>query len=164
MKTELHGTIRALLDEYKRAIDELASVIRPLSSRTLLRVVDDKTTDANCRSVQTILTHVIFAGHTYTVYMENHIGHKKERPPKAYFETADEYVEALHRMFDYCKNFFIENPSIQLEESDQSKKITTSWKQQYDPEQLMEHAVVHVLKHRRQIERFVTVPDSAHPD
>ena len=35
------------------------------------------------------------------------------------------------------------------------KKIVVKWGQTYDPEQLFEHAIVHILRHRRQIERFL---------
>lgn len=34
------------------------------------------------------------------------------------------------------------------------KKIFTSWNQVYDIEQVTEHAIVHILRHRRQIEKF----------
>ncbi|WP_294276359.1 hypothetical protein [uncultured Chryseobacterium sp.] len=49
-------------------------------------------------------------------------------------------------------DFFTRNPDITLEEFDQSKKINTLWGQQYDVEQMLEHAIVHILRHRRQIE------------
>ena len=42
-----------------------------------------------------------------------------------------------------------------MEENDPSKKIKVRWGQLYDPEQLMEHAIVHILRHRRQIENFL---------
>jgi len=32
--------------------------------------------------------------------------------------------------------------------------IDSRWGQRYDLEQLLEHAIVHVLRHRRQIERL----------
>lgn len=38
-----------------------------------------------------------------------------------------------------------------MEEFDQAKKINTKWGQQYDVEQMLEHAIVHILRHRRQI-------------
>lgn len=38
-----------------------------------------------------------------------------------------------------------------MEEFDQTKKINTKWGQQYDVEQMLEHAIVHILRHRRQI-------------
>lgn len=156
MKNELTGTIRALLDEYKKAINELIAVIKPLGSDEILVIRDDKTSDQNCRSVQTILTHVVYAGYGYTNFIDKHLGSKKERRPKKFFENADEYIEDLNGMFDYCVNFFMDHPRIELEEYDPSKKILTNWGQVYDVDQLMEHAIVHVLKHRRQIQRFLS--------
>jgi len=156
MHPELTGTIKALLDEYKKAVNELIAVIKPLDREEILVIKDDKTTDQNCRSVQTILTHVVYAAYGYTNFIENHLGSKKERRPKKLFENADEYIRELNGMFHDCENFFIEHAGIELEEYDPSKKILTHWGQVYDIEQLMEHAIVHVLKHRRQIQRFVS--------
>jgi hypothetical protein len=42
----------------------------------------------------------------------------------------------------------------ELEVFDDAKKMKTNWQQFYDMEQLMEHAIVHILRHRRQIEGF----------
>jgi len=156
MSQEFTGTIRTLLDEYKKAVNELIAVIKPLSSNEILIIRDDKTTDENCRSVQTILTHVVYAGYGYANFIEVHFGNKKERRAKQFFENANEYVEDLNGMLEYCRNFFAENPGIELEEYDPSKKILTNWGQVYDIDQLMEHAIVHVLKHRRQIQRFLS--------
>jgi len=156
MPNELTGTIKALLDEYKKAINELIAVIKPLHGNELLAIKDDKTTDQNCRSVQTILTHVVYAGYGYTNFIENRYAGKKERRPKQFFDNADEYINELKGMFDDCESFFMEHPGIPLEEYDTSKKILTHWGQVYDIDQLMEHAIVHVLKHRRQIQRFIS--------
>src|SRR5678809_678703 len=127
MEHQLTGTIKALLDEYKKAINELIAVIQPLDSKEMLTIKDDKTDNENCRSVQTILTHVVYAGYGYTSFIENNLDHKKERRPKQLFETADEYSLELNGMFGYCENFFIEHPNIELEEYDPSKKILTHW-------------------------------------
>jgi uncharacterized damage-inducible protein DinB len=156
MQQELAGTIKALIDEYKKAINELIAVIKPIDNKELLVIKDDKTTNENCRSVQTILTHVVYAGYGYTNFIENNLGEKKERRPKKFFENADDYIGELNGMFDYCESFFMEHPGIELEEYDASKKILTHWGQVYDIDQMMEHAIVHVLKHRRQIQRFVS--------
>ena len=37
-------------------------------------------------------------------------------------------------------------------------KMDVPWGVRYDLEQLLEHAIVHVLRHRRQIERFLSEP------
>ena len=42
----------------------------------------------------------------------------------------------------------------ELEQQNNLLKITTGWGQQYDIEQLMEHAIVHILRHKRQIEKI----------
>jgi len=156
MKQELTGTIKALLDEYKKSVGELIAVIKPLSSKEILVTRDDRTTNENCRSVQTVLTHVVYAGYGYINFIENHLGSKKERRPKQLFENAVDYIDELKGMFDYCENFFMEHSNIELEEYDPSKKILTHWGQVYDIDQMMEHAIVHVLKHRRQIQRFLS--------
>ena len=156
MSNELTGTVKALLDEYKKSVNELIAVIQPLSDKEILALRDEKTSNENCRSIQTILTHVVYAGYGYTNFIENHYGSEKERRPKHLFGNAVDYITDLNEMFDYCENFFIENPGIELEEYDASKKILTHWGQVYDIDQLMEHAIVHVLKHRRQIQKFLS--------
>jgi hypothetical protein len=118
MNNELTGTVKALLDEYKKAIAELIAVVKPLSRNEIMLTRDDKTTDANCRSIQTILTHVIYAGNAYIIYIENNAGYKKERSSRISFETALPYIEELNRMFEYTENFFVSNPSTQMEETE----------------------------------------------
>lgn len=154
-KAELTGSTRALLDEYEKAINELISVIRPLNSNQILAVVDTETKDPDCKSIQTILTHVVGAGFGYSVYIENSIGLNKSRPDNENYDNVNQYIDKLKTMFDYCETLFAENPNVIIEQKDNSKKIKVSWGQLYDIEQLMEHAIVHILRHRRQIENFI---------
>ena len=58
-------------------------------------------------------------------------------------------------MYKYCEYIFKNNHNLILEQTDNSKKITVNSGRQYDIEQLLEHAIVHVLRHRQQIERFI---------
>lgn len=153
--SELTGSIKALLDEYKRAVNELIAIIKPLNSNLLLKVVDDKTNDPDCKSIQAILSHVVCSGYGYTIYMENSIGFNKPRLEREMFDEVNRYIERLELMFEYTENFFRSNPGLIIEQKDNSKKITVNWGQQYDIEQLFEHAIVHVLRHRRQIENLV---------
>ena len=57
-------------------------------------------------------------------------------------------------MFAYNEKLFQDYPKIRLEEFSSEKKFKVRWGQTYDVEQLYEHAIVHILRHRRQIERF----------
>ena len=153
--SQLTGGIKALLDEYKKAINELIVVLKPLTETSLAIIVDDKTSDADCQSIQTILSHVVCSGYGYTIYIENFMGLNKPRPQKETFEHVDQYIAQLNLMFAYCENCFIAAPNLAIEQMDNAKKITTNWGQQYDIEQLLEHAIVHILRHRRQIEGFI---------
>lgn len=58
-------------------------------------------------------------------------------------------------MFNYTVQLFEDYPDLAVEELDNQQKIMVRWGQLYDVEQLMEHAIVHVLRHRRQVESFL---------
>jgi len=60
-----NGAIGALLDEYEKAIHELITVIHPIPENQLVTIADHETKDKDCRSIQTILTHVVESGYTY---------------------------------------------------------------------------------------------------
>lgn len=152
---ELIGSVNALLHEYRKAIDELITVIKPLNEKQLSEIADIGTTDLDCKSIQSILTHVICSGYGYIIYIENYIGNNKPRLEKITYDNVHEYIKHLNLMFEYSMNFFQKNSNLEIEQFDNSKKINVNWGQQYDIEQLLEHAIVHVLRHRRQIEKFI---------
>ena len=150
-----NGAIGALLDEYERAIESLKKLIRPISPTELTDIVDYETTDEDCRSIETILVHVIRAGHNYSITIRNHQGEKLEPATSASFQTTTGFCAGLDTMFRSAESLFHDYPEISLEEYGEDKKMHVSWGQRYDVEQLMEHAIVHILRHRRQIERFL---------
>jgi len=151
----LTGSIKALLEEYKKVISELIRVITSLTGNQISIVADTETKDIECKSIQTVLTHTISSGYSYSVYIENSIGINSTRPKALTFDNVNKYIEQLNIMFEYCENIFKKFPDMEIEQLDNSKKINTKWGQQYDVEQLLEHAIVHVLRHRRQIENFI---------
>ena len=59
MKFRNNGAIGALLDEYEKALNELILSIDNLTKKELTIIVDFETEDEDCRSIQTILTHII---------------------------------------------------------------------------------------------------------
>jgi len=150
-----NGAIGALLDEYEKAIEELKYVIQDLSVDDLVCIVDYDTKDEDCRSIQTILSHVVGAGYTYVVEVRKSLGEKLDYKSKELLNSALEYSAALDKMFLFNLKLFDDYPSIKLEEYKPESKILVRWGQSYDVEQLFEHAIVHVLRHRRQIQRFI---------
>ena len=91
MKHELTGATKGLLDEYKKAITELIVVIQSLDDNILSKVVDEKTSDPDCKSIQTVLSHVINSGYGYTIYIENSLGMNKISPEKKLLNSVIEY-------------------------------------------------------------------------
>ena len=149
------GAVGALLDEYEKACYELEELISNIDSSKLKTIVDPRTKDEDCRSIQTILKHVVQAGYTYAIEIRKHLGEEIDYHSTELLPDVSAYKIALREMFAYNVKLFVDYPSIELENQDQSTKMKTVWGQYYDVEQIMEHAIVHVLRHRRQIERFL---------
>lgn len=150
-----NGAIGALLDEYERALREFQNIIKDITPEQLLMVIDPDTKDPNCRSIQTILSHVVIAGNWYATEVRKHRGEQVDFPSNTAFDTIEEYQIELNAMFKNNEDLFRTYPNIELEEKDNSKKVKVAWDQLYSVEQLFEHAIVHILRHRRQIERIL---------
>jgi hypothetical protein len=150
-----NGAIGALLDEYERAIRDLKTVLETVSEIELLGIVDTKTQDEDCRSIQTILTHIVRSGYGYAIYVRKAQGETLNFRTSKPLNTIAEYTVAMDEMFTYNAQLFADYPDLKIEELEMEKKIVTNWGQYYDIEQLFEHAIVHILRHRRQIERFL---------
>ena len=154
-KYRTNGAIGALLDEYEKAVLELQSVICNLTEDELTTIVDPITKDPDCHSIQTILTHVVRSGYCYVIEIRNWMGEKIEKVDRKKLDSIKAYQKTLSDMFQYNVELFESYPNIKLEEKTNEKKITVFWGQSYDVEQLIEHAICHILRHRRQIERFL---------
>ncbi|ACU62325.1 DinB family protein [Chitinophaga pinensis] len=153
-KVYRQGAKGALLDEYERVIGELQQAITGLSDKELTTVTDPNTQDDNCRSIQTVLSHVVNSAHSYAIYILHAYGYQMVRPEKRYHLTVNDYISDLQEAFAFTLMVFQDIKDSELEQADNAQKILTRWGQVYDIEQLMEHAIVHVMRHRRQIEKF----------
>lgn len=148
------GATGALLDEYEQVIAALKEVISTIPDTALTTVIDTETTDENCRSVQAILTHVVSAGFGYATSIHNLKGPQIVRREKVWHVTVDAYLKDLADLFLFTEEVFRGIKDDELEQYDASRKIRTGWGQLYDIEQMTEHAIVHILRHRRQIEKI----------
>lgn len=146
--------VNALLGEYRNVINALQQVIVGISRDHLTAIVDAHTPDPECVSMQSILSHVVSSGYSYAGYIRKLKKVKDDRPGKVMRLSYEEYRDDLERLMAYTQETFESIEDHELEEFDDDKKIKTTWGQVYDIEQMMEHAVVHVLRHRRQIEKF----------
>ena len=150
-----NGAIGALLDEYEKTILALQSIIQGISFEELTIIADELTKDPECKSIQTVLSHVITSGYGYAIIIRKTLGENIDYKDDLVFSSVAEYQDELLKMFHYNVQLFEDYPNIKLEEYKNEDKIFVRWGQRYDVEQLMEHAIVHVLRHRRQIEKFI---------
>jgi uncharacterized damage-inducible protein DinB len=153
MKTEYRkGGIGAVMDEYERAAEEFKNLIGNISESDFIKIVDTETKDDDCRSVQTIISHVTNSGYGYANYIREWFGISKNSPERRLLSKND-FPDEFIKMVAYTSET-LEGKWEYSDEDIQKVKMDVRWGPQYDLEQLLEHAVVHILRHRRQIEKF----------
>lgn len=152
-KSYRNGAIGALMDEYERAVLELKTLVKEIPADKFVRIADPQTNDEDCRSVQTIMSHVIRAGYGYADYIRHLFSISSARPANPLL-SQNEALKDLQSMVEYT----IETLDGKWEMSDEvivRTTIQSLWGVTYDLEQLLEHAIVHILRHRRQIEKLM---------
>ena len=154
-KNYRNGGIGALMDEYERAAADLKNLVGKISETDFVKIVDTDTKDDDCRSVQTIISHVINSGFGYANYIRDWFGIPKSSPERRLISQNDFSME-LDKMLAYTSETLQDKWEYSDEEIMKVKMIVR-WGPQYDLEQLLEHAVVHILRHRRQIEKFIAL-------
>lgn len=151
-KTYRKGAVGAMMDEYERAAAEFRSLIAGLTEEQYARIVDSKTTDENCRSVQTVMSHVVFAGYGYANYIREAFLITKSSPKRRQLAQG-EALKEFDSMLAYTE-VTLDSKWEMPEDEITAVAMTVHWGPAYDLEQLLEHAIVHILRHRRQIDRW----------
>ena len=147
----LPGPFGALMDEYARAAVDFCAALEAVPQDMFLREVPSP--DPETVSIQAIGVHVILCARGYANYIRKvrdlpaPPALKAELPEPAALRPllAPElrYTEgALEGLYDAPEEVFT------------SLTFPVRWGPTYDPEMILEHAIVHLLRHRRQIERW----------
>ena len=148
-KNTTHGPIPTLLAEYEKAILEFCRYLDQQKEIYFQKEIKD---NKRFDSIQNILTHIVGSGYIYA----NYIRLRFDNPTiPASFVIIDfkKTTEALQKMFDYTKETF-SNKAHLTDEDLMQTIIKTSWTT-YDLEALLEHAIMHILRHRTQIQNVV---------
>ena len=145
------GNIGALMDEYVRASVDLRKLILSFSQEKFEKILDDKTNDEDCRSVQTIMNHVVAAGYRYLNQINVFLKQEQITPN---FQVASPLsaIKEFDKMLSLTSEAVKNNLAIKYEEVE-AARMETRWGF-YDIEMMFEHAIVHILRHRRQIEKL----------
>ena len=141
------------MDEYERAAVELKRLVEQIPEEDFVRIVDAETKDEDCRSAQTIMSHVVRAAYGYADYIREQFSMPSTRPQPRLLSHG----EALEQ-FDSALHYTVQTLEGRWEMSDEEISRTvihSRWGAVYDVEGLLEHAIVHLLRHRRQLEKFI---------
>ena len=99
----LQGGLGAILDVYKKASEEFISVLGNVSSDDFVKIVDAKTSDEDCRSIQTITRHVIRSGYGYANYILNALNIFVDTTDanKMKIETSEDASNEIRKMLKF---------------------------------------------------------------
>jgi uncharacterized damage-inducible protein DinB len=152
-KSYRNGALGALMDEYERAAEELACLVERIPDDDFVRVVDAETENEDCRSAQTIMSHVVRSGYGYADYIREKLAISSTRPQPRLLSRREALAQ-LEAVLQYTRET-LEGKWEMSEAEIESIVIKTRWGAVFDPDGLLEHAVMHILRHRRQLEKFI---------
>ncbi len=145
------GAIGALTDEYEKALNELKALLLQIPDDTFKKVYNEKT-DIDFQSVRNIVLHIINSGYVYANHIRKRFGDSYVIPKIEIIKT-EEGISGLDEMFEYTVETFEDKWHLTDDEL-LNTIIKTSWTT-YDLEAIIEHAIVHILRHRLQIEKMI---------
>ena len=147
------GSVGSLMDEYERAAFELKFILQNVGEEDYTRIADAETKDEDCRSIQTVMNHVVRSGYGYANYIREQFSMKIELFENRWF-THQEIGEEIDKMLAYTIETLDGN--WELSDKEMNKIVIKSAENFTETlEQLLEHAIVHILRHRRQIDKFL---------
>ena len=150
-RTYRKGAIGALTDEYEKALNELKDLLLQIPDAEFQKVYNEKT-GLDFQSIRNIVLHMINSGYAYANYIRKRFGDNYV-VPKIEIEKTEQGIFELGKMFEYTVETFEDKWHLTYGEL-MNIIIKTSWTT-YDLEAIIEHAIVHILRHRLQIEKMI---------
>ena len=150
----LSGPFGALMDEYARAAEDFCRVVESFDPGRF--DLERPSNNPNTVSPRAICLHVIGAAHRYAHYIRRarnvDFVERYEADPAQLDSPRD--VRALLTEGIVLTEETVE-PLLKATDGElQALSFTVRWGPRYDPEMILEHAVCHLLRHRRQLERW----------
>ena len=129
----------------------MKSVLQNVSAEDYSRIVEGES--EHCRSIEVIMNHVVRAGYGYSKYIRDALS-MDALPVEDRQIPQTEIGGEIDKMLAYTAEIFEGERQITDEEME-NIYFKTRWGVTYNIDQLFEHAIVHILRHRRQIEKFL---------
>ncbi len=147
----------SILDEYERAFFEIKSILQDISENEYKRIVDAKTENLDCRSIETMMNHVVRSGYFYSNYIRESLL-IETKPVEEFKILHAEIGDEIDKMFAYTLEIF-DGRWKEMDEQLGKVFINARWGITYNIDQMLEHAIVHALRHRRMIEKYLLIND-----
>ena len=148
------GPFGALMDEYARAAEDFCRVVEGFDVARF--DAERPSTNPNTVSPRAICLHAVGAAHRYAHYIRKARGvefvDRYEADPARLHGPRD--VRPLLSDGMVFSEETVEPLLNATDEDIQALSFTVRWGPRYDPEMILEHAVCHLLRHRRQLERW----------
>ncbi len=142
----VYGGTRALVELHDRHLRGFVAAWKDAAAQG---VALPSTDDPTCASLDALLHHVLRAARGYMVWMCGHLGFDDPRireVPDDVTASLDEYVEHLLERWD--------GPLVALDEKTADRAVfDSSWGVPYCIDAMLEHAVMHPIRHTYQLAR-----------
>ena len=146
------GGLGAMMDEYERSAGELTRLLQEISESDFIAEHLNET--QGHRSAQSIMRHVLRAAYGYANDIRGALGIPRDALPQITLTDKNESVTALQEALHYTA-LALEDKWTMPDKNIEKITMPTPWGTTYTLEQMLEHAIVHILRHRRQIERIL---------
>jgi hypothetical protein len=149
------GAFGALMGETARAAEEFCNRIESISPEEFRR--ERPSDDPDTSSVRAICIHAVGAAHRYADYIRKARGLPYT---DAFRLDPDRLQVPAHVRPLLAEALKYTEGAIENFPDDQVAGLTfqVRWGPTYDTEMILEHGIVHLLRHRRQVERWSGVP------
>lgn len=144
------GAIGGMTDLYELALNELKIVLESTSEELFLK--SDASKDDDFKSIRTITLHIVRSGYAYSNYIRTSFGTEKFEVTIK-INSIEEALFEIDKMFQYKLETF-KNKWLTTDDEMMNTIIKTSWTT-YDLEAIIEHSIVHILRHRLQIQKII---------
>ncbi len=146
------GGLGAMMDEYERAARDLFNILASCSEAEFTAIHENE--DETMRSIQLIMQHVVRSSYGYINKIRKTMGIEVTEKAPETVDSAADAIEKLTASLRYNAATFEGGWKMTDEELD-TVTMLAPWNVNYTLEQMLEHAIVHILRHRRQIERLL---------
>lgn len=148
------GPFGAVMDEYARAAVDFCSALEEVSPERFTATIASP--DPDCVSIRALSMHVLRAACGYADYIRERRGLAKTSPfstPPLEITRPSDVRPLLAEAMRYTEGAL---DGLYSADEDRFTMLIfrVRWGAIYDPEMMLEHAVLHLLRHRRQIRRW----------